>query len=345
MTEQEILKQYGFDNPKLHILNFDSEEDWLEQRKTCIGGSDVGAILGLNHYKSALQVYKEKVDNNRQNLSGNVYIKKGNDLESLVRSKYVAEYAKEYLEGRVVKHPNFIIYNEDYPWLHINLDGVLVLEDDFLGVMCSETILNEIKFVSEWAEQTWFTDDEYQGIPASYYAQVQTYMLVTGINKTLISPLMDKSWTVKHTMIYKDEEFINLIIRETKQFFNYNMNYKIPPALNTELDKEDIVEKLEENQGFKAVTPSEDFDNKVAEYLKLENEIKELDKIKSKYKDEIVNLHLQGHVSASNLNIVSVSKFTTSRFDTTAFKKANEAMYKDYLKESESLKITIKRKK
>jgi len=36
--------------------------NWLKQRQKGIGGSDVGAILGLNKYKSAFQVYLDKTE-------------------------------------------------------------------------------------------------------------------------------------------------------------------------------------------------------------------------------------------------------------------------------------------
>ena len=37
-----------------------SREEWLRYRKLGIGGSDVGAICGLNPYLTAMQVYHDK---------------------------------------------------------------------------------------------------------------------------------------------------------------------------------------------------------------------------------------------------------------------------------------------
>lgn len=34
--------------------------EWLRERQKGIGGSDIGAILGLNKYKTAFEVYLEK---------------------------------------------------------------------------------------------------------------------------------------------------------------------------------------------------------------------------------------------------------------------------------------------
>lgn len=37
-----------------------SHQEWLEDRRKGIGGSDVATILGLNQYKSAYQLWLEK---------------------------------------------------------------------------------------------------------------------------------------------------------------------------------------------------------------------------------------------------------------------------------------------
>ncbi|WP_196802087.1 YqaJ viral recombinase family protein, partial [Clostridium cadaveris] len=36
--------------------------DWLKERQKGIGGSDVGAILGVNKWKTPFQVYLEKTE-------------------------------------------------------------------------------------------------------------------------------------------------------------------------------------------------------------------------------------------------------------------------------------------
>ena len=38
-----------------------SHEQWLNLRKTGIGGSDAGAVCGLNPYSSAMKVFQDKI--------------------------------------------------------------------------------------------------------------------------------------------------------------------------------------------------------------------------------------------------------------------------------------------
>ena len=45
-----------------------SKEDWLRYRKCGITGTDAGSILGLNPYRSAFQVYHDKISDTVENI-------------------------------------------------------------------------------------------------------------------------------------------------------------------------------------------------------------------------------------------------------------------------------------
>ena len=57
-----LLKHPYADKPALRLVKTNdlSREDWLEVRKTGIGSSDAAAAVGLNPYKSALELWLEK---------------------------------------------------------------------------------------------------------------------------------------------------------------------------------------------------------------------------------------------------------------------------------------------
>ena len=57
-----------------------SKEDWLRYRKCGITGTDAGAILGLNPYRSAFQVYHDKISDATENID-NEAMRQGRDLE------------------------------------------------------------------------------------------------------------------------------------------------------------------------------------------------------------------------------------------------------------------------
>ena len=55
-------------NSKVIVPDIDklSYKDWLQVRRSGIGGSDAAAALGLSPWKSALELWQEKVSGQRQ---------------------------------------------------------------------------------------------------------------------------------------------------------------------------------------------------------------------------------------------------------------------------------------
>ena len=86
-----------------------SKEEWRKERKKGIGGSDVGAILGLNEYKSAFDVYYEKIGAKNEKVltdKARVTMEIGNRLEDLV-----AEMFQE-------RHPSIQVINDKTMYQH-----------------------------------------------------------------------------------------------------------------------------------------------------------------------------------------------------------------------------------
>lgn len=334
----EILKSYGLeDNYNLEAIGFTSEEDWLRLRTLGIGGSDIGAIMGINKYSSPYQVYKQKVLGYRKDLSDKVAVKKGKDLESLIRNVYVAPYFEEM--GYTVKNlSHHMLVNKNFPYLRANLDGIAIKE----GGSYKDNIVIEIKFVSEFADVNWNGED-YCGVPASYYAQVQEYMLVTGMRKAYVCALFEKNWKVNFFEIPADAAFQSNLAIYAENFYNISMIHKVPPKLNSEIDKEDIMEKVEENEAKEIkYIPDASLNETVVTYLDVKAKIKEYDSIKKKLESELVDAYTKGHVPSSPLHSVKVSKVISRRLNTMKLKEEKPEIYEQYSEDSESSRITIK---
>ena len=65
-------------------------EDWLKLRKNGIGGSDAGAVCGLNPYTSPMAVYRDKTTD-VLDLSDNEAMRQGRDLEEYVAQRFTEE--------------------------------------------------------------------------------------------------------------------------------------------------------------------------------------------------------------------------------------------------------------
>ena len=243
----------------VEFLSYSNEEQWHELRKKGIGGSDAGAVMGLNKYTSPLKLYRIKAGTFKEDQEGNVYIKKGKTLEEVVFKNHVVPdmASKNY----IALHPEHIFVNKQYPWLRANCDGLAVPQ---IGTP-ADNIVIEIKWVSEYAEVNW-DGDEYCGIPASYYAQVQHYMLVTGARKARLYALFDRTWEVKIYEIPFNASFVLKLISETKQFYD-NLQAGIEPKISASKDKEFMPEALEGVP--KVQTVDETLDPIVGEYIAL----------------------------------------------------------------------------
>ena len=96
-----------------------SKEEWLRYRKCGITGTDAGAILGLNPYRSAFQVYHDKISDTIENIDSEA-MRQGRDLE-----EYVAQRFTE-ATGLKVRRANAIYQNEEHPLLLADFDRLIV---------------------------------------------------------------------------------------------------------------------------------------------------------------------------------------------------------------------------
>lgn len=105
-----------------------TEEEWLAQRSTGIGGSDAGAILGMNKWKSPYTLWAEKTGKLPKETKSTEAMRIGTDLED-----YVAKRFSE-AEGKRVQRSSFSYQSSEYPWMLANIDRKIVGEN--AGLEC-----------------------------------------------------------------------------------------------------------------------------------------------------------------------------------------------------------------
>lgn len=136
-----------------------SRSAWLAERRKSIGGSEVGAILGLNKYASAYSVWANKTGQ-VPDIEPNEAMRQGTDLEDYVAHRFAE------LSGWKVARENYILRNSDYPHLHANIDRRIIGQK--AGLECkTASAYSAGRFAGE-------------NFPESYYAQCVAYMAITG---------------------------------------------------------------------------------------------------------------------------------------------------------------------
>lgn len=136
-----------------------SHEEWLMLRKRGIGGSDAGAICGLNPYSSPMKIYQDKISPELDERD-NEAIRIGHDLEDYVAFRFTEA------TGLKVRKSNFMYQSSEYPFMIADVDRLVIGED--AGLEC--------KTASAYHADKWKDGRA----PAHYVIQCCHYMAVTG---------------------------------------------------------------------------------------------------------------------------------------------------------------------
>jgi putative phage-type endonuclease len=137
--------------------------EWHEARNAGIGGSDIGAIIGVNPYKTFEDVLNDKLGTG-QEVVPNMAMKMGTYLESGIRRLWHDEN-REWLD---VYDTGTWQSTTNARWI-ANPDGLIQWHDGKLGIL-------EIKYTA----RKWDT------LPLYYEAQVLWYLNVLGLTKGIL---------------------------------------------------------------------------------------------------------------------------------------------------------------
>lgn len=198
-----------------------NKQEWLEERKTYIGGSDLGAIIGCNTFRTALDVYFEKTAEGIAEDTAGEAAYWGTVLEDVV----AAEYAKR--TGFKIEKPAGFIRHKQYPYIACNLDYWVIDNEGNSHILECKTA-NQMK-VTCWGEE-WTNQ-----IPESYLYQVAYYAAITGAARVDIAVLIGG----QDFRIYrydKDEALEAKLIAAAKNFWNKYVLAGVPPKPKNDND-------------------------------------------------------------------------------------------------------------
>ena len=181
--------------------------EWLKLRKTGIGGSDAGAICGLNPYASPMSVYLDKTRNDIAD-EDNESMRQGRDLEDYVARRFMEE------TGLKVRRSNMMYRSKEHPCMLADLDRLIVGRD--AGLEC--------KTASAYNADKW-KDGE---IPPHYLIQCHHYMAVTGKKSWYIAVVI-LGQGFKFAEIPRDDGLINNLICIEETFWKEHVAQGIMP--------------------------------------------------------------------------------------------------------------------
>lgn len=228
----------------------DGGDDWLNFRSVGIGGSDVSSIMGINRYRSPVEVWLEKTGRAMpDDLSGNEAVEWGNRLEAMVRLKFAEGHPE--LEVATV---DGTLVAKGRDWAHANLDGRVVDESGEWGVL-------EIKTAGAARSSDW--ED---GVPDYYLAQVTHYLSVTGWKYAWVAALIGGQHYVEYR-VDRDEEDVEAVDATVDTFWHEFVEGDVMPAvIGTESESKALFGTFSGRDGVAPVENIAHFDRLVEEY-------------------------------------------------------------------------------
>ncbi|GCB02626.1 YqaJ viral recombinase family protein [Ralstonia sp. SET104] len=192
-----------------------SRGDWLEVRKQGIGGSDAAAAVGLNPYKSQLELWLEKTGRDAELRKPdpddeNQPIYWGTLLEPIV----AAHYTKR--TGNRVRRVNAVLQHREIPWMLANIDREVMGACDVAILECKTAGMNGARL---WRD----------GVPEYVQLQVQHQLAVTGKAAGDVAVLICGQELQVHR-IKRDDALIARLIELEARFWQYVESDMPPPA-------------------------------------------------------------------------------------------------------------------
>ena len=274
-----------------------SHEEWVEARKSTIGGSDASSILGMNPWCSPYTVWADKLGKLPPK-EDNEAMRQGRDLEF-----YVAERFTEKT-GKKVRRENAILYNPDYPFAHANVDRFIVGED--AGLECKTTSVLNMKNFKNGA------------FPDTYYVQCVHYMMVTGCQKWYLAVLvLNKDFMVLE--IERDEAEIQALAESEEAFWKH-VEDKTPPSVDgAESTTETIRTIFPESNGDTVSLYA--YDTDLRQYMALGEQIKALKAQQDEMANKVKAFMSEAGKGESDSFKVSWTSSERSTFDSKRFAK------------------------
>lgn len=300
-----------------------------KERQAGIGGSDAAAIASFSKWKSAVDVYLEKIGEiEPSDLSGNEAVYFGSLLENIVAE----EYARR--TGYTVECSPSLLKHSNYPWMIANIDRWVKTNN--------ETRVLECKTASAYSFQQW-GEEHSDEIPTDYLLQIAHYAIVCNVAVVDLAVLIGGQRFRLYTY-YRNQKLEEKLIELEHDFWHNHVLKKEPPQIKSYRD----ALALWSHDNGSEIT--------IADHALIDN-INQLQQLKQQIKQfEQAADALQADITANMRNATTLLDYsgcplatwktqTSQRFDTTAFKHSHPELYKQFTKPISSRVFRLKENK
>ncbi len=296
------------------------EKEWLSRRKAGLGGTDAGAICGLNPFVSPMKVFIDKTTDTIDQ-SDNEAMRQGRDLEEYVALRFMEE------TGKKVRKTNFMYVSREHPFMFANVDRMI----------CGENAGLECKTASPYSAGQW----EDGNIPAHYLIQCNHYMAVTGADRWYLAVvILGKAF--RFICIDRDEEAISDLIKIEEKFWNSNVLLNIPPTPDGSDASEIYLKSLYNKASVGKELRLSGYDQDLRRHGEIGGIIDRLEKEKKSIEERIKLSMEDAETAYTDEYVISWKQYDQERLDTKKLKIENPEIYENYLKKVSTRRFIIK---
>lgn len=214
------------------IKTLNSREEWLQHRMSRIGGSDASCIVGMNPYRSNVELWQIKTGQAvAEDISDKPYVQYGTQAEAYLRDLFQLDFP----QYEVMYEENNMFLNSKYPFAHASLDGWLIeKETGRKGILEIKTT----NILQSMQKEKWN-----HRIPDNYYIQVLHYLMITEFDFAILKAQLKSEFgedvylQTRHYKIERSEveEDIRFLENAERKFWQQVQERKRPALLLPEI--------------------------------------------------------------------------------------------------------------
>jgi putative phage-type endonuclease len=274
-----------------------NNQDFARLRTKSLGGSDIGAMLGLSKYRSAVDVWLEKTGQVTQQRDS-LPLRFGQHAESFVAEEYAkATGASLIHDERTITHP-------EHPFLTGHVDRYIQGDRPEIfnaqGQVMAPKIL-ECKTAHPFLQSEW-GDVGTDQVPLPYLVQCQWYLMLTQCETADLAVLFANSDFRIYT-IHRDTGLEQLLLERALSFWHEHVLTGQPPKIQNDLDCRNLFPRARAGQTIEA---SVELITKLQELKMLESQIKTHESVIAQIKTDLMEhmgeaetLQYQGNLIAT----------------------------------------------
>lgn len=304
-------------------------------RTKFIGGSDAAAVLGINPWRTPLELWRDKTQAMPENLDPDRrrVLERGKRMEPYVIDLLVAETGLEVIR----RNERYI--DSGHAFLAAEIDAECIVPGDGAveiapGNFRTGLVQNiEIKTVSPFKAKEWGELGSDQ-IPVHYTAQAQHGLMVTGRFVCVFGVLIGGD-DFRIYRVERDDEIIEAMRAREVAFWRDHVETLTPPAPTSAAD----IEALFQRDAGTAVEATPE----VMAALDRIRAAKEAEKAAEAAK-ELIQLHMRdaARLTFQGRDVATWKTQSARRFDQRAFQAAHGDLFEQFIKTQESRVFRLK---